>query len=1485
MSLSRSSSPLASGPGATAARPHDFSDCLCPDRPRLQALKRKLERAELGDVGGRRGRSSGRREAPTAERGDDGGGDAAARLRGDFESLLARSREAFARRREQLPRPDFPPELPVSTKREEIAQAIRDHQVVIVCGETGSGKTTQLPKICLELGRGVAGLIGHTQPRRLAARATAARIATELRSELGQAVGYKIRFTDRIGAQSHIKLMTDGILLAETQGDPLLSAYDTIIIDEAHERSLNIDFLLGYLKTLLPRRPDLKLIVTSATLDADRFARHFSAGDQPAPVIEVSGRLYPIEMRYRPVAADEGAQGAGGQGEGRANASDKGRAAKGGAARSGQGATARTRAGRGDALYDAIVDAVDEAHACGPGDVLVFLPGEREIREAAEALRKARHAAGTEILPLFARQSAKEQSRVFASGGGRRVVLATNVAETSLTVPGIRYVVDTGLARVKRYSHRNKVEQLQIEKISQAAAKQRAGRCGRVMDGVCFRLYDEEDFARRDEHTDPEILRSSLAGVILRMKSLRLGAVEEFPFLNPPLPKMIADGYQLLIELGAVSDDEGRELTAIGRELARLPLDPKVGRMLLAARDHGCLAEVLVIAAALSVQDPRERPQTSPGAADQAHARFRGGEQDQRSEFLWFCNLWKAWHEVIKHESGSKQKAWCRDHFLSWMRMREWRDVHGQLHTLCTEHGWKPNQVAGGYEAIHKALLTGLLGHVGCRIEEGDPGGGAGGARTPGFQGARGIRFWPHPGSSLSRKAGKWVVCAELVDTTRLFGRCLARIEPEWVEEVGAHLVKRQVFEPHWSKSAGAVRAWERGSLYGVVLYPRRGVAYGDIDPVLCRELFIREGLVQGEVAEGVARGMRFLQHNQRLVAEIERLEHKSRRPDVLVDEGLIFAFYDAVIPDDVLDVAGFERWRKQAERDAPGLLQLSRDQLMRHEAEGITTDRFPAKFELFGQSLNLSYLHAPGEADDGVTLSVPLAMLNQVPAERCEWLVPGLLQEKVVALLKTVPQKHRHRLQPLGQSADDFVAAVDAGEVDGDSSLLRALQRFVEERVSLKLPLESFRPENLRPHCFMNFRVFDEHGRVLGQSRNLAELRARLGKQVAERFRNARIKLADAEVLLRAAGRAGEAAEQAAPTAASDPRARVGKTGRTTADGREATAAAERTPRSAPESEGPAGRARARSGNVDSRAGSGQRLSAEGRDTAAEFAGLTAWTFGTLPELLELRVAGREVIGFPALHDDGDSVSIRPYDTQEEATAVHRKGLARLFALTLKDQVKAIQRLPGLRELALAFLSFGTEAELKQQLVDATLERVCLVEPLPVDADSFATRCAEAKPRLSLIAQEFSRLAGQLLAEHASLQKRLSGLQKSFPEVAADLNGQLAALMPKRFLVVFPWERLAHFPRYLKAIGVRLDKLRNNPARDGELLAEWRALAQLHEREVAAKRKAGVVEPALEDFRWLLEELRVGLFAQELKTPMPVSVKRLRKIWDARPR
>ncbi|MFB0936301.1 MAG: ATP-dependent RNA helicase HrpA [Propionivibrio sp.] len=1259
-------------------------------------------------------------------------------LQTEFEKLIEKSRAAVAARRENLPGPKFPPELPVNERRAEIAELIEKHQVVIVCGETGSGKTTQLPKICLELGRGTTGLIGHTQPRRIAARSTAARIAQELESELGRHVGYKIRFTDRTSPQSYIKLMTDGILLAETQGDPWLAQYDTLIIDEAHERSLNIDFLLGYLKQLLPKRPDLKVIITSATIDAERFSEHFNK----APVIEVSGRLYPVDIRYRPVQTEE------------AEDDDE------------------------RDLYDAIVDACDELNRIGPGDILVFLPGEREIRDAAEALRKhsfTRGGAQTEILPLFARLSAEEQSRIFKPHQGRRIVLATNVAETSLTVPGIRYVVDSGLARVKRYSYRNKVEQLQVEKIAQASANQRAGRCGRVSAGVCVRLYDEEDFAKRPAYSDPEILRSSLAGVILRMKALRLGDVENFPFIEAPPPKAISDGYQLLLELGAVTEE--RALTPVGNELAKMPLDPRVARMIVAARDEGCLKEMLVIAAALTVQDPRERPQEKQGTADAAHKKFA----DEKSEFLSWLRLWQWYEGELEHKKSQRKLVQsCHANFLSALRMREWHDIHSQLHGLAAEHGWRENEIPANYDAIHRALLSGLLGNIGCKSED-----------SGHYLGARGIKFLIHPGSALNKKAGKWIAAAEITETSKLFARCVARIEPEWLEKVGAHLIKRSHFDPHWEKKAMQAVAFERSTLYGIVVNPKKRVNYGPMNPAEARELFIREGLVAGEIAEEYARRWPFYTHNHQLMLDIETLEHKSRRPDVLVDDELIVAFYDRLIPENITNGADFDKWRKDVERETPKLLYLKREDLMRHEAAGVTTDAFPPRIRLGGVDFELAYHFEPGSPKDGVTVTVPLAQLNQIPAARCEWLVPGLLKEKVVQLVKTLPQKIRSKLVPVPEFAAEFVAAVPPS----DKGLVPALIHYILQTRGLnargwEITPDAFRPDTLSAHFSFNFRLVDEHGRQLGMSRNLAELRGEWGGQARQEF-------------------------------------------------------------------------------------------SEAHETPAEYAGMTDWSFGELPELMEVDVGGQRVIGYPGLRDDGDSVSLCVFDTLEEAQEVHASGLLRLFRLQFKEQLKYFEKnLPGLTQMAMQYMTLGSQEDLRKQLLDLTFARACLVEPWPTDAAAFRQRCAEAKPRLGLLSQEICRLVGLVLTEWQAVQKKLPAF-KAHAATVQDIERQLGRLVGKRFIADTPFERLQHFPRYLKAIVMRLDKLKANPSRDAQLMAEYAPLWTNYERRAILLAKQGASNPQIEQFRWLLEELRVQLFAQELRTPAPVSVKRLQKMWE----
>ncbi len=1259
----------------------------------------------------------------------------------------------------------FPESLPVSSRREEIMQALAEHQVVIVCGETGSGKTTQLPKIALAMGRGRVnggGLIGHTQPRRIAASSVAKRIAEELKTPLGEVVGYKVRFQDRLSRDASVKLMTDGILLAETQSDPLLKAYDTLIIDEAHERSLNIDFLLGYLRELLPRRPDLKIIVTSATIDADRFAKHFESTKGPAPVLMVSGRLFPVEQRYRPFEES-----------------------------------------REYDLNNAICDAVDELWREGGGDVLVFLPGEREIREAAEALRK-HHPPGVDILPLFSRLSEAEQNKVFEPHGARRIVLATNVAETSLTVPGIRYVIDPGLARVKRYSYRNKVEQLLIENISQAAANQRAGRCGRVSNGICVRLYSEKEFNERPKFTDPEILRSSLAGVILRMKSLHLGDVERFPFLEAPRPKAIADGYQLLNELGAT--DDANELTALGKELSRLPLDPRVGRMILEARTRDALTEVLVIASALSGQDVRDRPQEAAQAADEKHKKF----DDEKSEFMGYLKLWKWLGESRGGEgehklSHRKQEQLLRENFVSPRRVREWRDVHSQLQTVVTEHGWRLNQSDATYEQIHLSMLSGLLGNIGQKSDDEDW-----------YLGARGIKFYRHPGAHLSKKPGRWIVAAELVDTSRLYGRGLANIEPQWLPPIAGHLIKTQLLEPHWEKKAAEVVALERATLYGIVLYSNKRVNFGRVDAKAAREIFIREGLVNDELPEDLVKQLPFIGHNRRQISKVEALEHKSRRQDVLVDDELIYAFYDDKLPAHVFSGATLLKWWREASRGNDKLLQLSQDELMRHEAAGVTSEAFPKVIRLGGVDCAAQYLHQPGDARDGLTVTVPIFALNQVSEERAEWLVPGMLAQKVTALLKSLHQKPRARLTPL----PDFVAEFVELNPFAQGGLVEVLLKAVKERTQLAVQRNDFKLEQLAPHLFMNFRVVDEHGRQLGQGRQLAALKAELGGQARSAFQAlAALKLPAAEAPKPAP----------APVAGKGIRAEV----------------AARKPEPA-------------------------------RDANQAY---TDWTFGELPELLEVRKGGQTLIGFPALIDKGAHVEIEVFDEPEVAAAKHRAGLRRLVALQLKEPLKFLEKnIPDLQRMSVLYMGLGTAEELRDQIIGVALDRAFLGDPLPTDPFAFKKRIEEGRSRLNLIAQEVARAVHAVLQELANATRKLKDSRPA-KEVGDDIAAQLQRLVPKRFALDTPWPQLQHLPRYLKAITGRLDKLRADPARDTKLMSEVKPLEQRYTRRLAELK--GVRDARLDDFRWQLEELRVSLFAQELRTPQPVSVKRLDKVWS----
>ncbi len=1254
---------------------------------------------------------------------------------------LARSIDKAQVRTRAKPRFSYPPDLPVSQRADEIERAIRGHRAVIVCGETGSGKTTQLPKICLAAGRGVRGLIGHTQPRRIAARAVATRIAQELGQQVGEAVGFKVRFTDQTRPDAYMKLMTDGILLAETQGDRDLLAYDTIIVDEAHERSLNIDFMLGYLKRLLDRRADLKVIVTSATLDADRFARHFDA-----PVIEVSGRMYPVEVRYRPPAGGDVAADSEGE------ADDE------------------------EDLEEAIVNAAEDLWRGGPGDILVFLPGEREIRETGDLLRaslaRRPYARQVEILPLFARLSVAEQQRVFAPSAGRRIVLATNVAETSLTVPGIRYVIDAGLARVKRYSVRNKTTLLQIEKVSQAAAQQRAGRCGRVAEGICVRLYSEEDFGKRTRFTDPEILRSSLASVILRMASLDLGAVDAFPFLEPPPPRAIADGYQLLQELGAVDLD--RHLTPLGRELARLPLDPRIGRIVLAARDAGCLAEALVIASALAVPDPRERPLEKQQAADQAHLRFR----DERSDFLSLVALWEFFADLSAQKMSHRRKVdGCRAQFVSFLRLLEWRDVHRQLEATLEEAGFKWSRAlpkafdAPRYAMLHKAVLAGLLGNIGVKAEGEES-----------YLGARGLRFYLHPGSGIARKSVKWILAAELTETTRLFARCAAKIEPEWIEEVARDRVTRDYFEPHWEEKRGEVVASERVQLYGLTLVARRPVSFGRIDPAAARDVFIREGSVPGAVR---TRGA-FLAHNRALVDEVAELEHKARRQDVLVDEEVIAQFYAERVPAHVHSTAAFERWREEAEAAAPSLLHLSRDDLMRHAAHAVTVDLFPEKVQLAGASLPLKYRFSPGHPLDGLTLTVPLRLLNQLPDARLTWLVPGMVREKVTHYLKSLPKAWRNRVIPIAE----FVTAFLSSPPSQETPLPDALRSFLEARLGDAPPIALLRDVDLPAHLAMNVAVVDDSGADLASGRDLVALRAKLG----------------------------EAAQ----------------------------------------------------------------LSFASADPAFERKGLRQWDFGDLPSTLTLTRRGARITGFPALVDDGNSVSLALLDTEEAAEESTRRGVVRLLDIALKDATRQYDKAGGaFNDAALKLkTAIPTEGLLADVLAAAKARAYLADDALPRSQSAFTDQVKRARARLPAVMDSAFRLVSEIADRHQALSQRIAAA-KSWPRLGSEVRAIRDALVYPGFVSATPWEQLTQVPRYLAGLDRRVAKYAERPDRDArhaeQVAIWWRRYALRAE----ADRAAGRVDRRLADFRWLLEELRVSLFAQELKTPFPVSFKRVEKAWN----
>jgi ATP-dependent helicase HrpA len=1289
----------------------------------------------------------------------------AQRLVNEITQKIRSSQQKFSARLASLPKPEYPPELPVSGKKEEISAAIAKNQVVIVCGETGSGKTTQLPKICLELGRGVSGLIGHTQPRRIAARSVASRIAQELQSPLGEVVGYKVRFNDKLTESTYIKLMTDGILLAETQGDKFLNAYDTIIIDEAHERSLNIDFLLGYLKQLLPKRPDLKIIVTSATIDASRFSEHFNG----APVIEVSGRTYPVEIRYRPlgkagfrakeIAETENAQ------------FDMEDETIFGIARK-----AKTEArwleedDEEEAIEEAILDAADDLLRQGDGDILVFLPGEREIRDTAEHLRKYQGRSAKlkhiEVLPLFARLSIEDQQKIFKSHHTRRIVLATNVAETSLTVPGIKYVIDAGLARMNRYSTRAKVEQLQIEKISQAAAKQRAGRCGRVSNGICVRLYSEQDFDGRPEFTEPEILRSSLASVILRMAALRLGDIADFPFIEAPSSRLVTDGYQLLQELGAV--DSRRQITETGLQLAKLPLDPRVGRMILAAKHESCLKEILIIASVLSIQDPRERPMDKREAADNAHAKFAG----EGSDFMSYLKLWDFFDNALNTKKSNKELLnQCHSNFLSFLRLKEWRELHGQIKQITDEMDFKLNDKEANFEQIHKALLAGLLGNIGFKDGDNDS-----------YSGARGIRFYVAPGSALKKTRPKWVIAAELVDTSKLYARCVAKIEPDWIEPLARGLTESQYSDPRWDRKMGMVNAWERVSLYGLTIIPKRRVHYGPIDPKESREIFIREALANGEFDTRAA----FFTANERLIAEVEELEHKARRQDVLVDEHQLFAFYDSKIPADIFQAATFEKWREGAEKTNPKLLYLTRDDLMRHGADAITAVQFPEKMVLDGVEVPLKYRFEPGHVLDGVTATVPLALLNQLNPAQTEWLVPGMLREKLTYLIKALPKAFRRVCVPVPEFVTVFLEQTKIGE----GFIKQVLAAHIQRVTTLKISVEDW-TEETPAHLLMNFSVVDDAGRELAMGRDWNALKKQLGSAAQLTFRN------------------------------------------TSPD--------------------------------------------------IEKTGLKQWDFGDLPATLSFERDGLKVTGYPALEDDEDSIAIKLFDTEREALVNHRKGVCRLMRFELKEQMKQLEKnLPNFNQYALILRNVVSPDDLREDLVIAIADRAFIGEDeLPRTNADFMKLKARARTRLPAVSQAVAKQAQSIATEYQLLVAQQSKMPATVNRLKRDLEQQIGLLVYKNCFSQTPWEHLQHVPRYLKALRLRIEKQPANPDRDGKNAGSVGVLWQKWQDKINALNQANLDIPQdLLDYRWLIEELRVSLFAQELKTPFPISIKRLEKTW-----
>ena len=1241
-----------------------------------------------------------------------------------LEKKIKSSIQLAETRASSKPIPTFQKNLPVNERHEDIFKAIEENQLIILCGETGSGKTTQLPKLCLKMGRGTFGMIGHTQPRRIAARSVAARIAEELNTEIGESVGYKIRFSDKLNKNSHIKLMTDGILLAEIQNDPFLQNYDTLIIDEAHERSLNIDFILGYLKQLLPKRPDLKVIITSATIDPERFAKHF----ENAPIIEVSGRTYPVEVRYRPLSSDD-AQ------------TDKSESQKD--------------------QQQAILNAVDELGHESLGDILIFLSGERQIRETSDFLRKQLDNK-TEVIPLFSRLSNAEQQKVFKSSPHRRIVLATNVAETSLTIPGIQYVIDTGFARISRYSYRTKVQRLPIERVSQASANQRKGRCGRTSDGICIRLYTEDDYDNRPIFTDAEILRTNLASVILQMHNIRLGNIEKFPFIDKPDSRLIKDGYQLLEELQAMKK---QSITPTGRILSRFPVDPRYARMLISANEFSSLNEILIIVSALSIADPRERPMDKQQQADQAHAQYK----DEKSDFIAYLNLWNYFQEQREELSQNKLRKLCKKSFLSYTRMLEWRDIHSQLVKQCKVAKFKINTTVAGYDAIHQALLSGLLSHTGLKNEDGD------------YQGSRNSIFSIFPGSNLRKKKPLWIMAAEMMETQRHYGLTVAQIDPLWLEKQASHLIKKSYFEAHWEKRPAQIAAYEKSTLYGLVINPRKKINYGPIDPEFSRELYIRGAFVNREYS-GHAE---FFKHNEKLFFDIEKLEHQSRRQDVLVDDEVVYQFYDEHIPQGIYNSKKFDTWRKQLEKEKPKILFLSRDYLMQHSAGDITEEQYPKTLLVNNAPLPLSYHFDPTKEDDGVTLTVPITLLNTLNPVQFEWLIPAMLREKVTQLIKTLPKNLRKNFVPVPQFADACIAAID----DRNSPLLDAISQQLTKMSGIIIPEDAWKVESLEPHFFMRFDIRDQYNKKLSQGRDLIELQSTLSQEVSKQF----------------------------------------------------------------------------SSSIE---------------WDIEEKELSQWNFDTLPEEVNKTVNNLNIKGFPALQDDDDSVSIVVVDTPLLAKEIHHDGLKRMYLLSAKQQIKYLTKnLPNIQKICMSYATIGNCNDLKEAIVNASVEQSFFSSRNIVRSHkNFEETLQQGNSSLVNNANEICEIIYNVFESYNEIKKQLKKNNKPNWLVSlTDIQSQLNNLIYEDFIYYTPFEQLKNYPRYLQAIQQRLDKLQQVAERDRQYTKQlslyWDHFIEHNEEHYD--------NPVFSLFRWMLEEYRVSLFAQGLKTKIPVSEKRIEKQWQ----